>query len=442
MSMASPAARFTSSTKTLAQQSTRRPLGALLRIIGAPDNQVFRLSDDPCVVGSSDTCDIVIHDPAVSRTHLELALVPGGVAVKDLGSRNGTFYLGQRVDRIILEPRATLTVGSTQVVIEPDLSKLRGETFDGEAYRGLLGVSPAMRELFGVLTRLEGTHLSVHVTGESGVGKELVASALHQGSGIQGPLVTLNCGAISRELIASELFGHKRGAFTGAVETRRGAFESANGGTLFLDEIGELPLEVQPMLLRALEVGEVRAVGGDRVEKVSVRVISATHRDLEADVRQGRFREDLYYRLAIIKLQVPPLRERPDDIELLARHFARSAGSELGAEAIVELRRRSWPGNVRELKNAIQVYSVLRSLPAQTSNRDPRTEDVVARFIRCLDVTRSYAELKDELIEHFQSVYLAQLLLRTSGNQTAAAKLSGIDRTYLGRLIAKHGLNK
>jgi two-component system response regulator GlrR len=428
-------------TKTISRNSERSVRGVVVRVLGAPPGSGFRLSQGTCVVGSSSSCDVVITDPTVSRTHLELAVVGDGIAVSDLGSRNGTYYCGQRIEKIVLDPRAVLTLGSARLSIEPDML-LNAEPYVSAAYRGLIGGSPAMRELFSLLAQLEGSPVSVHVTGESGVGKEVVARALHEGSGVNGPLVTINCGAIERSLVASELFGHKRGAFTGAVEARKGAFETANGGTLFLDEIGELPLDVQPVLLRVLESGEVRPVGGDRTEKVSVRVISATHRNLEGAVAEGRFREDLYYRLAVIKVHVPPLRERPDDIELLAREFARTAGVDLTPEALTELRRRAWAGNVRELRNVVQAYAVLRSLPAASSHRDPRTEEALERFIRGIDVTRSYADLKDDLLERFQHVYLAQLIARTCGNQTAAAKLSGLDRTYLGRLLAKYRLTK
>src|SRR5262249_27269355 len=234
-------------------------------------------------------------------------------------------------------------------------------------YRGMIGASLAMRRLFGALARLEGSLVTVLITGESGVGKELVARALHEGSSVaSGPLVTVNCGAIAPDLVASELFGHRRGAFTGASDARRGAFESADGGTLFLDEIGELPLDVQPMLLRALESGEVRAVGADRSTMVRVRVIAATHRDLRTEVRASRFREDLYYRIAVVELAVPPLRDRIEDVEDLANRFADAAGiGALAPEVIGRLRARRWPGNVRELRNVVQAFAALGRLPSQ-----------------------------------------------------------------------------
>jgi DNA-binding NtrC family response regulator len=308
-------------------------------------------------------------------------------------------------------------------------------------YRGVLGASPAMRELFAMLARLEQSLTPVLIEGESGVGKELVARALHQGSRIAaGPHVVLNCGALPRELLASELFGHRRGAFTGALDSRRGAFESAHGGTLFLDEIGELPLDLQPMLLRALESGEIRPVGGDTTQHVQVRLIAATNRDLLDEVRHGRFREDLFYRIAVVRLRVPALRERRDDIPLLADKFARDAGlPDLPPAIHAWLAQQSWDGNVRELRNAVQSFAALGVLPETA----PARRDSLEKALRAIvDPCRAYAEQKDALVERFTAVWLEALLELTDGNQTEAARLAGLDRGYLGRLIARHGLGR
>jgi transcriptional regulator with GAF, ATPase, and Fis domain len=252
--------------------------------------------------------------------------------------------------------------------------------------------------------------------------------------------VVVNCGAIAPDLVASELFGHRRGAFTGASDTRKGAFESADGGTLFLDEIGELPLDVQPMLLRALESGEVRPVGADRSMHVRVRVVAATNRDLRSEVAAGRFREDLYYRVAVVELGVPPLRDRIDDVEDLANRFAEAVGlGPLPPEVIGRLRARRWPGNVRELRNVVQAYAALGRLPADPSAPDASAGDSLERMI---DVTRPYADQKDELVEQFTRAYLVRLMQHTGGNQSAAARLSGLDRSWLWRLLIKHGIAK
>jgi transcriptional regulator with GAF, ATPase, and Fis domain len=305
----------------------------------------------------------------------------------------------------------------------------------------MVGASKAMHHLFTILERLEGSLVTALIEGESGTGKDLVARALREGSSVaKGPFVVLNCGAIPRELVASELFGHKRGAFSGAVESRRGAFELADHGTLFLDEIGELPLEVQPMLLRALEEGEVRPLGGDRAEHVKVRVVAATNRDLSREVEAGRFREDLFYRLAVVRLPVPPLRERPEDIAPLALRFASNAGlADLPAGVLEQLKARAWPGNVRELRNAVQAYAALGTLP-DTRRSSAATLDFALGELA--DLNRSYQEQKDALVDRFTRIYLQAMLTHTGNNQSAAARLSGLDRTYLRKLLAKHGLPK
>ncbi len=416
------------------------PLGVVLRCVdAAAEPKAFRLTSGKCVIGSAPDCDIVIADPTVSRRHLELELAPEGVLVRDLGSRNGTFYLGQRVEGMVLAPGSRISVGRPSVLIGADTEGLDAKIpFPVTEYAGILGHSPAMQRLFAALIRLEGSLVPILVEGESGVGKELVARALHARSKVaKAPFVAVNCGAFSRELIASELFGHKKGAFTGASEARRGAFESADGGTLFLDEIGELPLDVQPMLLRALEEGEIRPVGGDSVRKVRVRVVAATNRDLLAEVGAGQYREDLFYRLAIVRLNVPALRDRVEDVEVLANRFAKEAGlTGLPPEVLPRLHARVWPGNVRELRNAVYAYAALGELPEVLSRRSDKLDMV---FSELLDMSQPYATLKDAMIERFTVVYLRALLAQTHGNQSAAARIAGLDRTHLGRMLAKYG---
>jgi DNA-binding NtrC family response regulator len=424
-----------------------QPLGAIVRVFGTRATPTaFRLEHGTCILGAGADCHVVIENPSVSRQHVELGLVPEGISVRDLGSRNGTFYLGQRVQSMTLAPGARIHLGPVEIALDPDLDTLgTAEPYPDAVYRGMIGASLGMRSLFGALARLEGSLVTVLVTGESGSGKELVARALHEGSTIaDGPLVIVNCGAIAPDLVASELFGHRRGAFTGASDARKGAFESADGGTLFLDEIGELPLDVQPMLLRALESGEIRAVGSDRSTHVRVRVVAATHRDLPSEVRSNRFREDLYYRIAVVELTVPPLRDRIDDVEDLANRFAHASG--LGAlpqEVIARLRAHRWPGNVRELRNVVQAFAALGRLPNSVrgsdvpAGNDPNAGDSLERMI---DVTRPYADQKDDLVDTFTRAYLVRLMQHTGGNQSAAARLSGLDRSWLWRLLVKHGL--
>jgi transcriptional regulator with GAF, ATPase, and Fis domain len=428
-------------TATLVRDVASRPLGALVRVLDARARPgTFRLGSGRCIIGAGTGCDIVIDEAAVSRQHVALELVPEGVSVTDLGSRNGTFYLGQRVEKISLSLGARIKVGATTVALDADSESLKSAAvYASDEYRGIVGTSLVMRRLFATLARLEGSLVGVLVAGESGAGKELIARALHDGSSLaKGPHVVVNCGAIPRELVASELFGHRRGAFTGAVESRKGAFESADGGTIFLDEIGELPLDIQPVLLRVLETGEVRPVGGDALH-VRVRVVAATNRDLAEEVSAGRFREDLFYRLAVVQLVVPPLRDRVEDVEALARRFATAAGVVLPDDVVEQLKARSYPGNVRELRNVVQAWAALGAIPEPSRVREGELERLLADRV---DVNAPYAEQKEQLNDVFTRVYLQSLLASTGGNQTQAAKLAGLDRSYLGRLVVKYGLGK
>ncbi len=347
--------------------------------------------------------------------------------------------LGQRILEAILAPGMKLVVGRSEIQIVPDTEELAsGAVNEGESFRGLVGSSPSIRRLFTTLARLDGSLVAILVRGESGVGKELVARAIHEGSLVgRGPFVPVNCGALARELVASTLFGHTRGAFTGADKARNGAFMAADGGTLFLDEIGELPIDVQPMLLRALESSEVQVLGEDTPRKVRVRILAATNRDLRAAVASGRFREDLYYRLAVVPLEVPPLRERLDDIPTLASHFARQEGLPgLPDDVLAHLATLPWPGNIRELRNAIQAYAALGVVP-ERGGRSPGVLD--AALAAFLQDDAPYAEQKEQLAERFTRLYV-EAVLRKSPNQKEAAKVAGLDRTYFGRLVAKYGL--
>jgi len=416
------------------------PLAAVIRVEqGEATPMRFRLETGSCVVGSAPGCDVVVSDRSVSRNHVELTLAPEGVSVSDLGSRNGTFFAGQRIEKMVLGLGGRLTIGSTVLAVDADTEALNEQVvLSAGAYRGIVGQSQSMRKLFALLARLEGSLATVLVEGESGVGKERICRALHDGSKVaDGPFVALNCGAFPRELIASELFGHRKGAFSGAIDDRLGAFQNADGGTLMLDEIGELPLELQPMLLRALELGEVKRLGDESPRYVKVRVVAATNRDLDEEVRQGRFRHDLYYRLAVVKLHVPPLRERPADVEPLARLFAEQAGvGELDPETLADLRTRAWPGNARELKNAIVTLDALGVLPDRPSLAKPELARSLAPL---LDMSRPFLEQKDAVVDTFTKLYLEALMDLAQGNQSEAARLSGLNRTYLGRILNKYG---
>ena len=303
-------------------------------------------------------------------------------------------------------------------------------------YGHLLGRSSSMGELFGMLMQLEKSLATVLIHGESGTGKELCAQAIHQHSSVSnGPFVAVNCGVLDRTLARSELFGHERGAFTGASEKRRGYFQEASGGTLFLDELGELPLDVQPVLLRALETRTVTPVGSTGEVPVNVRIVAASNRRLEAEVAAGRFREDLYYRIRVVQVELPPLRQRPADVPLLADAMAsQQGGGKLPLDVLEHLVSHDWPGNVRELRNAIETYLAVGKLQLRERTQPASFESALADFV---DPKLPYAEQKEQVVERFARAYLTRLLKKTAGNRSEAARVSGLERSYLGKLLAK-----
>ena len=313
-------------------------------------------------VGTADDNDLVLRDEAVSRHHLEVFEGDGGLAVRDLGSTNGTRLASVKVTEAPLELPARIQLGDTVLEVRRRTREARGQVRDEEqGLEELVGSSAAMRELYGLVRTVAPTDVTLLLTGETGTGKELVARALHARSGRSGPLVVYDCATADPEMIRADLLGHAKGAFTGASSARPGAAREAHGGTLFLDEIGELPLEMQPRLLRLLERREVIPVGTDRAVPVDVRVVAATHRDLAAMVATGEFREDLYHRLAVIPLRVPALREHPTDLPELVEHLleARGHSVDLTAEAMAVMKSYPWPGNVRQLRNVLERVSIL-----------------------------------------------------------------------------------
>ncbi len=393
-----------------------------------------------CRVGTHASNEVVLSDPAVSRFHCRIVREAGVLRLKDIGSLNGTSLDGVRVRDADLHAGAKIQIGDS--IVRVDIAAHGGEATVTtiSSFGQMVGGSVAMRRLFGLLERVAPSEAHVLIQGESGTGKELVATEIVQrGPRAERPFVVVDCGAISPSLVESELFGHVRGAFTGAERDRVGAFEAADGGTVFLDEIGELPLEVQPKLLRALEAKEIRRVGETRTRKVDVRVIAATHRDLAREVNQGRFREDLYFRLAVIDVQVPPLRERLEDLPLLVATFLRALhvptrGSLFTPEVLAELRKHDWPGNVRELRNYVE-----RSVVLDVATPGLRSSPVPAQRAE-VDVRVPFKVAKDTLVDSFERAYLTALLESAEGNMSRAARQAGIDRMYLHRLVQKHGL--
>lgn len=409
---------------------------------GADAGRTLRLDHDPVSIGSLSDNSLVLADRTVSRRHALILRQQNGYLLRDLGSTNGTSVNGVPVKEAYLPPDALLAFGATQVRFGLEAERVEVRPSAAHRFGDLLGQSPRMREVFGVLERVAPTGVTVLVRGETGTGKELVARALHAGSTRRdGPFVVFDCGAVPPSLIESELFGHERGAFTGATASRAGAVEQAHRGTLLLDEVGELSPDLQPKLLRVLETREVKRVGGSRTARVDIRVVAATHRDLPAEVRAGRFREDLYFRVAVVSVALPSLRERPEDIALLADHFLRTLSGELGIpapppltpDALARLTSHSWPGNVRELRN------VLEAALAMGGGRPITAADLA--FPGAPASSPPPAPGASSLADVERATIL-ETLRATGGNRKRAARILGIAVSTLHEKIKRYGIKR
>jgi DNA-binding NtrC family response regulator len=413
--------------------------GLTCEVIDGPDLGV-RATGDVLTIGTAAGSDLRLTDPTVSRFHVELRRDDLGILVTDHGSTNGTYAGAVRLARGHVGAGATLRCGATTVRVA-DTAPIQVEIHGGDALAGLVGRSPAMRRLMAQVARAAQSEVSVLINGESGTGKELVARALHAlGPRRAGPFVTVDCGALAPTLVASELFGHERGAFTGADRTHAGAFEAAAGGTLFLDEIGELQPAMQTALLGVLERRKVRRLGGRAEVAVDVRVVAATHRDLRAEVNQGGFRLDLFYRLAVVTIVTPALRERPEDLAPLIEHFLRDAGWDgpldelISPPVMAELRRHHFAGNVRELRNLVEAAVAMGEPPPLASPGPTGPAPQLS-----IDVDQPYREARTAVTEAFEARYLDALLARTAGNVSAAARHARMTRSHLIELLQKHG---
>jgi DNA-binding NtrC family response regulator len=443
-----------------------------LRIVAGPDQgKEHALEDGTTMVGTHADNDLVLTDATVSRYHLEIRVRRDGIEVRDLDTTNGTKHGGARVGQVVLVGPARLRLGKhTEMDVEPVDHNVELGDWPGDRFGDVLGSTPPMRRLFALLAKAATTEATILLQGETGTGKEAISEAVHQLSRrAKGPFIVVDCGSIPHELIASELFGHAKGSFTGAATDKQGLIEAANRGTLFLDEIGELALDLQPQLLRVLDRRQVRRVGETHAIDVDIRVIAATHRDLRAMVRAGQFREDLYYRLAVVATSVPPLRERKADIPALATWFAERMGRGNFAQSpsLRELlERHDWPGNVRELRNVVERAlslgdASLADLGAdlgearRAAGADRPSDDAARRTSTPAsggfaspgasgsagDVLElPFKEAKAALVESFERDYLTALLARHRGNISRAASEAGIDRNYIHRLVKKYGL--
>ena len=399
-------------------------------------------------IGSSPDNDLVIDAPTVSRTHARLEFDGAGYLLTDLSSKNGTYTGDVRLGSAYLPAEVMVRFGQARLRFQLMGDEVRVNLSPTGTFGRLIGHSSQMREIFGLLARVSPTDTTVLVEGESGTGKELVAEAIHQHSRRRdASFVVFDCSAVAPELVESELFGHVRGAFTGAVTSRTGVFEMANGGTLFLDEIGELSADLQPKLLRVLETGQYRPVGASSLKTTQVRVIAATNRDLSQEVEAGSFREDLFYRLAVIRVKLPALRHRRDDIPELVKHFLEDAGATevaVNFDTMKRLQAHPWRGNIRELKNYVARAIVLSDqgrLETQYLSEVPVANHAIDDGAQLGALTPDYElpfkDAKGRLLDTFERRYWRRRLESSGGNVSEAARQGGIHRKSLEYLIKK-----
>lgn len=414
----------------------------------------------PVIVGTGPDCTIVVPDSRVSRRHCELRLSAEGILLRDLGSKNGTMLGQAAILEARIPPRVSVMIGDSELVVQPAGAPRVVPMSPTGVFGGAIGRSFAMRALFAKLERAAATDQTILLLGESGTGKEVLARSIHDHSPRKkGPFVVFDCGATSANLVESELFGHTRGAFTGAQTAQTGLLEEASGGTLFIDEIGELPLDLQPKLLRALEARQIRRLGATEFRPFDARIVAATHKNLRARAAEGQFREDLYYRLAVVEVLVPALRERKEDIpalvdRFLAAHDPPRSPADLPANALALLAGHDWPGNVRELRNVVArlllfpetVEEMLRPLKKEApATLPPAAEAPVPRAAAGADRLDPLLEMplldaREMVMEQFERSYLTTWLNRHKGNISRAAEAMGVSRQLVHKLLDKHGI--
>ena len=443
-------------------KATKRKLKkAKLRVTSGPDQGKELVIDrERVTIGRSVICDLVLEDKSVSGTHCEVIATERGFLLKDLDSTNGTRVGELQIREVWIKAGTAVSLGQTRLEFESETGEVEIELSSQDRFFDLRGKSVRMREIFAVLEKVAAADLTVLVRGETGTGKELVARGIHKASPrADQPLVVQDCSAIPKDLIESTLFGHERGAFTGATDRHKGSFEQAEGGTIFLDEIGELDLSLQPKLLRVLENREVKRVGGDRTIPVHCRVVAATNRDLRQMVNEGTFREDLYYRLSVVQVELPALRERPEDVPLLVEAFLTEFAHRcfpddptrrftVTKEAMDRLKSYPWPGNVRELKNTIERAASLADgtelgirdlMPSsQKTPSQPLPGGGTAEQFVEDDVP--FKEAKQKVLDTFEAAYLKALLDKHGGNITRSAQAAGLTRYHLRELAKRYGV--
>ena len=420
-----------------------------LRVEGRDESTEIVVGPEPVVIGRDPACQLVVDQTGISSMHAELMATPRGVRLRDLGSKNGTWVSDLRITEAYLTASTSFWVGRTEMHFEAAKPE-KVDLPDIEQFGPLYGTSAPMRDLFRRLQKGSPTELTILVQGETGTGKELVAEAVHRASPRKdGPFVIVDCGAIAPTLAEATLFGHERGAFTGATSSRESPFVEANGGTIFLDELGELPLDVQPKLLRALAERRVKPVGSNTYKEFDARVIAATRRDLEASVNAGTFRSDLYFRLAQVRVYVPSLRQRLDDVPGLIKHVLVQLGEKgawrrVNRSTLDRLLRYDWPGNVRELRNAVAVSLALAeegepldiAAAVGLKASKPKGKIVEATAVR------AYHDAKRDALNQFERAYFAQLVEATNGNVAEISRRTGLQRTHVRKYLRLHGLRE
>jgi two-component system, NtrC family, response regulator HydG len=420
-----------------------------LSVIEGPDTGLSALVSaerpSPLLIGHSGSCELRLSDRHVSRRHASVDVSGTRLHLLDLGSTNGTLVNNVWVADAYLRGGERVRVGETTLDVTlldaATVVHLASET----SYGRLLGASAEMRRLYPLCDKIAAANVPVLIEGETGTGKELLAESLHEkGPRAAAPFVVFDCTAVSAALVESELFGHERGAFTGAVATRKGVFEQAHTGTLLIDEVGDLDASLQPKLLRALERSEIRRVGGDQFIKVDVRIVSATRRDLDREVQSGRFRDDLFHRLAVARIELPALRHRRGDVALLARTFANqlSAGEQgIPENVLLRWEDYAWPGNVRELRNAVTRYLALGEADLDELEGAPSTPSALASNAGALEAVVGmrlpYSAARQRVLSEFERQYVAFVLAEHGGNVLRAAAASGIARRHLQRVRAR-----
>ena len=431
----------------------QRSASYTVTVVSGPDADASVVIDGSrpsrTLIGTSPACDLRLTDPEISRRHAALELERGALRVTDLDSTNGTYVDNVRVVEALLSGGETLAVGASLLRVERAVAQAPLALPVRVSFGNVIGASVEMRRLYGLCERIAAADIPVVIEGETGTGKEALAEAIHEvGPRSAEPFVVFDCTAVPASLVESELFGHERGAFTGATTARTGILEQAHKGTVLIDEIGDLDLALQPKLLRAVERREIRRVGGNRTIALDVRIVAATRRNLDEEVQKGRFRDDLFHRLAVARIELPPLRRRRGDVTLLARHFCRQFGGD--AEKIpVEVYRRweeyAWPGNIRELRNAVARHLALGDWAGSALSAQPSSPSVSSAAVtgpadiiaQTLDRGLSFVQARQQVQDEFERRYLERVLADHGGNIGRAAAAAGVGRRYFQRLRAR-----